>query len=93
MVWKRKEPLQRPQGVTSRDGREHPRPAPPLPELCSLTTLRGPDLVPGPQSRLACDSRSLKPGQAPADGSSVHFTNPSHVPSLLSVDWEGSPFP
>lgn len=73
--------------------REHPRPAPPLPELCSPTTLRGPDPVPGPQSRLACDSRCLKPGQVPADGSSVHFTNSSHAPSLLSVGLGRVPFP
>lgn len=86
-------PSRGPRGSLAEMEREHPRPAPPLPELCSLTTLRGPNLVPGPQSRLTCDSRSLKPGQAPADGSSVHFTNPSHAPSLLSVDWEGSLFP
>ena len=98
MVWMGKEPLQRPQGIASRDGMRIP--PGPLPSSASLQLLAAkgptpsqPSVGPRPQSRLACSSRPLKPGKTPADKSSVHFTSPRHSPSVLSVGAGKGPFP
>lgn len=96
MVWMGKEPLQRPQGIASRDGMRIPPGPPPGSVSLQLLAAKGPDPIPAVRGSQAPEQTGLRQ-QAPKTrkdtcGQVFHALYQSKAFALCSLSggWEGS---